>query len=73
VEGTTKDASEALVEFRRAMEDLRSVMAPNGSFRLGLASALEQLAETARSLGELAHYLERNPNALISGRRAPSK
>ena len=71
-EGATKEASEALVEFRRAMQDLRDLLAPNGNFRVGLGAALDQLAESTQALGELANYLERNPNALISGRKAPA-
>jgi paraquat-inducible protein B len=35
------------------------------------ADALRQLGEAARAVGRLADYLERNPNALLSGRVPP--
>ena len=37
-----------------------------------LVRSLRELHETLRSLGSLADYLERNPNALIYGARHPS-
>jgi len=37
-----------------------------------LVRSLRELRETLRSLGSLADYLERNPNALIYGARHPS-
>jgi paraquat-inducible protein B len=33
--------------------------------------ALRQLTQTAESLQELADFLERNPNALITGKKLP--
>jgi len=37
-----------------------------------LVKSLHELRETLRSLGSLADYLERNPNALLNGARRPS-
>jgi paraquat-inducible protein B len=34
---------------------------------------LQQVTETAESLQQLADFLERNPNALITGKRRPGK
>jgi len=48
----------------------RFIAAQNG---LGgeAADALRQLGDAARAVGRLADFLERNPNALLSGRRPP--
>lgn len=48
----------------------RFIAAQNG---LGseAADALRQLGEAARAVGRLADFLERNPNALLSGRQPP--
>jgi paraquat-inducible protein B len=34
---------------------------------------LQQVTETAESLQQLADFLERNPNALITGKKRPGK
>ncbi len=48
----------------------RFITAQNG---LGTeaADALRQLGDAARAVGRLADFLERNPNALLTGRRPP--
>jgi hypothetical protein len=37
--------------------------------RQDLAATLDQLGDAARSIGELAEFLKRHPNALLSGKR----
>lgn len=66
---TLAEARTTMAEMRLAVEDLRDVLAPEAPLRRDVAIALEQIGNAARSIGDLADYLSRNPNALISGRK----
>ena len=71
---TLGEARRSLAELREGMTDLREILAPDAPLRLELGRSLEQLGTAAGSLAELANYLNRHPNALISGREsAPRK
>jgi paraquat-inducible protein B len=74
-------AAELVLTLQRLRENLDSLeLATNNASKFiaaqnGLgteaADALRQLGDAARAVGRLADYLERNPNALISGRVPP--
>jgi paraquat-inducible protein B len=66
---TLKEAQITLVELRKGAQNLRDLLAPQAPMRRDLAVTLDELAEAARSVGALADFLNRNPNALISGRK----
>lgn len=70
VDGLSKEAESVLNEFRHGVQDVRDLLAPNGRIRVSLTEAMDELARAARALGNLANFLERNPNALISGRKS---
>jgi paraquat-inducible protein B len=63
---TMKDTQEAVVE-------LRSMLEPDSPISVNLNQALDQLANTSRSVGQLTDYLQRNPAALIRGKYLPVK
>ena len=63
---TMKDTSQTLTE-------LRSMLEPDAPLSVHLNEALDELAESTRSVGILADYLERNPAAMIRGKYAPEK
>lgn len=66
---TLAETRKAATELRLAIEDLRGLMAPEGPLKRDMAEALEQISVVARSVSDLADYLSRNPNALLSGRK----
>jgi len=70
---TLADASEALEEIRQGVQVLRDMLAPQAPLRRDLTRAVDDLGNTARSVGALAEFLTRNPNALISGRKQTDK
>jgi paraquat-inducible protein B len=55
------------------VQSLRDLLAPDSSLRHELTLALEQLAGAAQSISALAEFLERHPNALITGRGISKK
>lgn len=63
-------STNTLNEVRHGVEDIRDVLAPRGALRRDVSTALEELANAARSVAALADFLNEHPNALISGRSA---
>jgi paraquat-inducible protein B len=63
---TMKDTSATLVE-------LRGMLEPNAPLSVHLNEALDELADTTRSVGTLSDYLQRNPSALVRGKYVPEK
>lgn len=75
--------TEAMPEIKAAMQDLRktiktaervlnnadnTITGKGAPAQQELREALQEVARAARSISELAEYLERNPNALIRGK-----
>ncbi len=50
------------------MENVNSIIAPQSPFRYELAMLLKQLSESLSSFKNLAEFIERNPNAFITGK-----
>lgn len=78
IEPTSRDFAAALAEAKKTMRDFSATAAAAQAFiathsGLGeeVAGTLVQLNEAADAIKRLAEYLERNPNALISGRKRP--
>jgi len=65
-------ADATLVELRQTFQSVRDVLAPQAPLRRDLAVMMDEMAEAARSVGALADFLNRNPNAVLSGRKAPA-
>lgn len=66
--GVTPEVKSALVEFRKTMVTIDSMVDPSSATRSDLDTLLEEAAGAARSLRVLADYLEQNPDALIKGK-----
>jgi paraquat-inducible protein B len=62
-----------LAELRGAAEDVRGLLEPGAALRSDLSQALSRLSTAAQSVADLADFLQRHPNALISGRKAETK
>jgi len=50
---------------------VRELVQPESSLRYQLDSALSEIAGASQAIRVLADYLERNPNALLTGRPPP--
>jgi paraquat-inducible protein B len=68
---TLKEAQATLAEFRQSLQNVRDLLAPQAPLRRDFSATMDELAEAARSIGALADFLNRNPNALLSGRKRP--
>ena len=69
---TLAEADRTLKELRHGLEALSGMVEPEAPFRTDATMALDQIANAARALADLAEFLQRNPNALITGRKQPS-
>jgi paraquat-inducible protein B len=67
-QGALEATTLALADVRRTSESLRGVLAPQSRLSSELTESLAELRQTARAIADLADYLNRNPNALLSGR-----
>jgi paraquat-inducible protein B len=63
------DARKSLAHLNETLESAQNVLAPQASLRRDLATTMQDISEAARSITTLADFLNRNPNALISGRK----
>jgi paraquat-inducible protein B len=68
LDGTLTAATSALEEARKLIQDLDSSAAPDARLMYQLTETLAEVQKAARSISTLADYLERNPEALLSGK-----
>jgi len=71
LKATLTEAKEALVSFNAAAQSARGFINAQQNFGVDATRALERVADAAESVQQLADFLERNPNALVSGRKGP--
>ncbi|MBN8246776.1 MAG: MCE family protein [Verrucomicrobia bacterium] len=69
---TLGEADRSLRQLRRSLETLTGMIEPESALRSDATMALDQVANAARALADLAEFLQRNPNALLTGRKPPS-
>jgi paraquat-inducible protein B len=70
---TLVDAQKTLGDLRSAFQKLSGMLGPDAAFRSDLAQALEQLSNASRAIADLAEFLQRNPDALLVGRKQPKQ
>ncbi len=70
--GTLSDAQKTLADLRRALQNVSRLIGSESSLGPDLSQALEQLSNASRAVADLAEFLRRNPDALLTGRK-PSK
>lgn len=68
IQDTSVEAQETLRSLRVTMESIQALVAPDAPLAVELGIALTDLGRAARSLRDLADFLERNPNAVVFGR-----
>ncbi len=66
---TADELSVTLRQLGGAVEAIETLISPRTGLGHELAATLQRLGEASRSVQRLADYLERHPNALLSGRR----
>jgi paraquat-inducible protein B len=69
--GTADDLRVAIKRLEVAIGDLQAVLAPESPLVYGATRTLVDLGEAARAVRDLADYLDRNPDALLTGRGEP--
>jgi paraquat-inducible protein B len=68
---TLSDAQKTMAELRVAVRSASDLLSPDSPVPPDLAQALEQLSNAGRAIADLAGFLERNPNALLAGKKLP--
>jgi len=61
------------VQFASALEDAQSMLDPRSPTRYQLAAVLDRLASAARAMEELADYLQRHPESVLTGKAASAR
>ena len=69
---TLHDARKTLADLRVAIQGVAGLIGPDSSFPPDLRQALQDLGNAGRAIADLAEFLERNPDALLTGRK-PTK
>jgi paraquat-inducible protein B len=70
---TLSDAQTTLTDLHVAVRHVSDLLGPDSAFRPDLIQALEQLGDAGRSIADLAKFLERHPNALLTGKKQPKE
>ena len=63
----TNSVEEAVATTHKAMESLDGAVGVDSEMRFELNKTLKSLGQAARSMRQLADFIERNPNAIITG------
>ena len=71
LKATLVQAKAALESFNTAARSARGFIDAQQNFGSDTSRALEKVADAAESIQRLADFLERNPNAIVSGRKEP--
>jgi paraquat-inducible protein B len=73
ITNTLFDAQKTLVDMRVGIRNVSDLLGPDSAFRPNLNQALEELSHASHAVAELAELLERNPNALLAGKKQPKE
>jgi phospholipid/cholesterol/gamma-HCH transport system substrate-binding protein len=68
LDATSTQARASLVSLDRTLDRLHALLDPQAPLAVDLVRTLNDLGEAARSIRTLADYLDRNPNAVLTGR-----
>jgi paraquat-inducible protein B len=69
VTNTLHGAQKTFADLRGGIQMLLGLLGPDASLRAELRDTLEELSNASRAVTELADFLQRNPNALLTGRK----
>ena len=63
------DAQKTLADLRLAIQNVSTLISPDSAIPSDLRQALEDLGNAGHAIADLAEFLQRNPNALLTGRK----
>ncbi len=66
---TLSNASKAFESLKQAATSVNNLVSPDAPYGGQLNSTLEEISKASHSIRSLADFLERNPNALLTGRK----
>ena len=69
VTNTLADARQTISDFRVAIRTVTELLGPESPVPVELRHTLEELQNASRSVADLAEFLERNPSALLIGKK----
>jgi paraquat-inducible protein B len=71
LEATSQSAQATLEQARSTLEAIEKTAVQGTEFQYQVAKALDQMSDAARAIRVLAEYLERHPEALVTGKDPP--
>ena len=63
------EAQKTLADLRVAIQNVSALIGPDSALPSDLKQALEDVGNAGRSVADLAQFLQRNPNAMLTGRK----
>jgi paraquat-inducible protein B len=69
----TPELTKAIVEVRQTLSRTESILSAEGPLQQDAREAMRELTRTAQAFRVLADYLERHPEALLSGKKEDPK
>ncbi len=70
---SSEEANATMKDTREALLEVKANLDSDSPLSVNINTALEELADTSRSVGELTDYLQRNPGSLVRGKYVPDK
>ncbi len=70
---SSEEANATMKDTRDALLEVKANLDSDSPLSVNINTALEELADTTRSVGELTDYLQRNPGSLVRGKYVPEK
>ena len=70
---TLEDAQKTLADLRVAIQGVSGLLGPDSAIPSDLRQALQALSSAGRAIADLAEFLERNPNTLLTGKKRPKE
>jgi len=71
VNGTTSDLRGAILRLQASLDRFDTLIDPSAPLLGGLASTISDIGDAARAVRQLAEQIDRNPNVLLTGKKAP--
>ena len=71
VTNTLYDAQKTLADLRIGIRNVSDLIGPDSAIPSDLKQTLEELSNASRAVADLAEFLDRNPNALLTGKKPP--
>lgn len=68
---TLGNAQQAFGKIESTFRNVDGMIAPDSTFRYEFEEALQQFSEASQAVKSLADYLERNPSAILTGKKYP--